>query len=93
MPSKHELLDFISVNGSVTIKDIELTYNVTHQCVSITFKALRRQGCLRVKGTEVDNRRGRNAKIYELTEKGYQRLKYFDEVTCNNNNCSCKGTD
>lgn len=93
MPSKHELLDFISANGSVTIKDIELTYNVTHQCVSTVFTVLRKQGCLRVRGVEVNNRRGRNTKIYELTEKGYQRLKYFDEVMCNNDNCSCKETN
>jgi predicted transcriptional regulator len=83
MPSKHEILTFINLNGTVTKKQIAESFLSPYNTISEAINRLHRQRLIKITG-----KNGRDV-VYKLTDKGLDRLHYFDEYGCSYKDCSC----
>ncbi|MDP2366274.1 MAG: hypothetical protein Q8M94_21180 [Ignavibacteria bacterium] len=90
MPSKHELLDYMAYNGQVTIYEVMEHFGTTHQNISNAMVSLKRIGIVKNVGKIQFTKNVRPRKLFELTNNGLQRLEYFNENGCKNQNCSCQ---
>lgn len=90
MPSKHELLDYISQNGQVTIIETADHFGCTFSYASNALRSLKHTDLARHVGKIQYTKNVCPRKIFELTDKALQRLEYFNENGCKNKNCSCQ---
>jgi DNA-binding PadR family transcriptional regulator len=71
---KHEILELIEV-GYETSKEIAEACGISHSCASTLLSRYWKFGLLRRYTGELYNE-----KIYEITERGYERLNYLRET-------------
>lgn len=83
--TKHEGLNLIRHAGNVSAKSLYVDGYGEYQTVYSTVKRMHRAGLLNI--YKVGNYR---ETFYELSNKGLERLKYFNDNDCPNENCSCK---
>lgn len=84
MLSKHEALALILRKKTVVIRDlVEVGENSYSACQQM-LQRLHTSGDVRVVGW------GNREKVFELTERGIQKLEYFEANGCNNVDCTCK---
>jgi chromosome segregation and condensation protein ScpB len=84
MPSKHEILTFINLNDVITKKQVAKYFSRSYITVSEAINRLHRQRLIRIVG-----KNGKDI-VYELTDRGLERLRYFDSGGCPNKDCSCQ---
>lgn len=80
--TKHELLTEFRYNRYLSISDLMKIDTVSRPALWKTAEKLKKEGCLRVAAIK------RREKIYEITERGLNKLDYYDDNGCFNPLCS-----
>lgn len=88
--TKHELLDYMSNSGQVTIYEVAEYFGCTHTNIAVSLAILKRQNTVKCIGKIQYIKNVRPRKIFALTDNGLQKLEYFDKNGCKNRNCSCQ---
>jgi Mn-dependent DtxR family transcriptional regulator len=82
--TRHEALAYLNVIGEPLSKnDLRDRFSIAKSTASESVNRMRRDGlvqAIRIVGREA---------YYGLTEKGKERLDYFDENGCGNEGCRC----
>ena len=82
--TRHEGLTYLNMTGkALSKKNLSRYFSIAYTTASEAVNRMRRDRlveAIRIVGREV---------YYGLTEKGKQRLEYFDENGCWNDDCPC----
>jgi len=84
--SKHELLTFLADNPEVTKKQVAEAFGLAYISACLNINRLMKQGLVRP--VSISNITGRTS--FSITDKGRERLEYFDNGGCTNRYCSCQ---
>lgn len=92
MPSKHEVLDFMSRHEYVTHEDLIEEYNCKLNTIIHMMRRLRLRNEVRLveKVAIHGARKCSRFNVYEITKRGLGKLRWYDENTCPYDYCSCK---
>ena len=82
--TRHEALAYLNMSGEPLSKnDLRERFSIAKSTASASVDRMRRDGlveAIRIVGKEV---------YYGLTERGKERLDYFDKNGCRNEGCWC----
>ena len=91
MPTTHEFLDYIRLEGPITRRDLENFFAIDDKRSSYEIKRLTLFGCVRYSGMQPrEDEFTRAKKAFEITQRGVEKLEYFNDGHCKSEICSCK---
>jgi predicted ArsR family transcriptional regulator len=73
-----KILRYLDGNGGVEASDVADHNGITHQSAGTKMKTLKNRGMVEVTGYRATG--GRPAKVYEITDKGEEKLDWMEKI-------------